>query len=154
MNPHLEDIEYPDGGTPAKVVLKSMLNDDDELLPIMGKNERQIVRSKDGYYTQTNSCSFPYYNSNHFLFMEDGIAKGFFAVKEDRLDFVRREISTIHLLYVDKKYQSEGIGKKIVEKIKHYAGKIDHLCKTRSTYLSRIVNERFFSVVVYPNLFD
>ena len=98
MNPHLEDIRYPEGGTPAKLIYKSMKLEDENFQPIMGKNEKSISYGHGEYRISGQSSAFPLYNSNHYLYMEDGIPKGFFAIKEDRIDYVRREILNIHLI--------------------------------------------------------
>ena len=154
MNPHLEDIRYPEGGTPAKLIYKSMILEDENFQPIMGKNEKSIAYGHGEYRLSGQSSAFPMYNSNHYLYMEDGIPKGFFAIKEDRIDYVRREILNIHLLYVDKKYQKQGVAKRMVERLKKYADELDGMCKRRENYFTRVINERYFSLSVYPNLFD
>jgi GNAT superfamily N-acetyltransferase len=154
MKPHLEDINYPEGGTEAKLIYKTMINDDENFLPIMGKNERRITPTENGYAVTGQSASLPLFNSNHYLFIEDGKPKGFFAIKEDRVDYARREILNVHLLYVDKKYQRHGVAKRILQRLKYHADELDQMCKRRASYFTRVINERYFSLSVFPNLFD
>lgn len=154
MNPHLEDIRYPEAGTPAKLVFKSMIYDDDNFRAIMGKNEKVIEYSNGGYSLGGQTCCIPIFNSNHYLYFEDDIPKGFFAIKEDRIDYVRREILNVHLLFVDKKYQQQGVGHRMLSRLKGHADKLDQMCKARAKVFTRVLNERYFSLSVYPNLFD
>jgi GNAT superfamily N-acetyltransferase len=154
MNPNLEDINYPERGTAAKLIYKLMIGEDDSFLPIMGKNEKELTIVDGKYAVTGQAASFPMFNSNHYLFIEDGKPKGFFAIKEDRVDYVRREILNIHLLYVDKKYQRQGVAKRMLERLKHYADIVNGMCKRRESYFTRVINERYFSLSVYPNLFD
>lgn len=154
MNPHLEDIKYPDCGSNAKVIFKSMVYEEECFHAILGKNEKYITSVGDSYRLGGQSSPFQMHDSRHYLYIEDGIAKGFFAIKEDRIDYVRKEILNVHLLFVDKKYQQQGVGKRLVGKLKSIADKIDSLCKSRGKYFSRTIDQRYFSISVYPNMFD
>lgn len=154
MNPHLEDINYPDGGSSAKVIFKSMVYEEECFQTILGKNEKYITCVGNRYRLGGQSSSFQMHDSNHYLYIEDGKPKGLFAIKENRIDYVRKEILNIHLLYVDKKYQGQGVGKRMVNKLKSMAKKIDSLCKNRGKYFRRTIDQRYFSISVYPNLFD
>tara|TARA_Y100000592_G_scaffold98975_1_gene173537 strand:+ start:494 stop:1435 length:942 start_codon:yes stop_codon:yes gene_type:complete len=154
MNPHLEDINYPDGGSTAKVIFKSMIYEEDCFHTILGKNEKYITSIGNSYRLGGQSSPFQMHDSRHYLYIEDGKPKGFFAIKENRIDYVRKEILNIHLLYVDKKYQCQGVGKRMVDKLKSFAEKIDGICKSRGKYFSRTIDQRYFSISVYPNMFD
>ena len=154
MNPHLEDIRYPEGGTPAKLIYKSMILEDENFQAIMGKNEKAISYGVGCYALSGQASRFPMFNSNHYLYIEDGKPKGFFAIKEDRIDYVRREILNINLIYVDKKYQQQGVAKRMIKRLQDYADELDGMCKRRENYFTRVINERYFSLSVYPNLFD
>ena len=154
MNPLLEDIEYKDNGTPAKTIFKSLIFEDEAFVTILGCNEQTVYELNGEYRVSTQQMNFPFYDSNHYLFVEDGIAKGFIGIKENRMDFFRKEVLVIHLIYVDKKYQRQGVGRRIIDNLKDKAERINRACQTRAKFFNRIINERYFSIAVYPNLFD
>ena len=154
MNQILEDIKYPETGIPAKTVYKCMILEDSNFIPILGKNQREICLTDQGYTTIIQSSAFPIFNSNHYLFIEDGKPKGFFAIKEDRLDYVRREVLNIQLVFVDKEHQRQGVAKRMLNRLKKHAEVLDGMCKNRESYSAELINERYFSLSVYPNVFD
>ena len=154
MNGLLEDIDYPDGGITAKAVFNSLLSEDDTFSPILGRHEIIPVSSGEEYFEEIRSAECKFYNSGHYLFVEDGLPKGFIGIKKNRKCWFRREMLTIQLLFVDKQFEKQGVGRRIVENLKAKAQKIDNLCKHRGRYFNQVISERYFSIAVYPNLFD
>ena len=154
MSPLLEDIDYKDNGTPAKTIFKSLIFDDESFVTILGCNEESVYELNGEYRVSRQQMNFPFYDSHHYLFVEDGKAKGFIGIKENRMDYFRKEILVIHLLYVDKQYQRTGVGRRIIDNLKDKAERINRACQTREKYFNRVINERYFSIAVYPNLFD
>lgn len=154
MNGLLEDINYEEGDISAKDVFISLIRDDEAFDTIMGRHEIVPVTSKDGYFMETRTANFPYYDSGHYLFIEDGIPKGFIGIHKNNDDWFKKETLVINLIFVDKKYQKTGVGKRLVENLKQKAGYVDSLCKNRGQYLGQDLREFFFSICAFPNLFD
>lgn len=154
MNPILEDIDYPDSGIPAKSVLKSLIYEEDSFSAILGRNEKIPMKNGIDYYLGGHSADVKMYDSRHYMFIEDGIPKGFFALKENNQQYFRKEIAIINLLYVDKEYRRTGVASRILDILQSFADKINIICKTRDKIFKRNINERYFSLCVFPNLFD
>lgn len=150
----LEHLEYENNGLPAKMVFKSLLEEDKNFIPMFGLKEETYCYSSDGFYLSEREAAIPIYHSNHYLYVEDNKAVGFFALKENRRDYLRKEVSVLHLLYVDKKESKKGFAKKIISKLKDYALEVDNLCKNKGKFLNQKINEPYFCICVYPNPFS
>ena len=153
MDGYLESFDYK--GTPAKAMFKALLYDEECFESISGHySVRLHITNSGSYYTYTKA-GFPMYESNFYLYMEDGIPKGFIAFKEDRMDFHRKEIAVLHLLYVSKAYARQGVGSRILQKLKAMAEKVDHHCKTKEKWEEKsVIGEPFFSICAFPNIFE
>ena len=150
----LEQLEYEKNGIPAKTVFKSLLEDDESFVPMFGLREETYCYFSDGFCLSEREAAIPIYHSNHYLYVVDNKAVGFFAFKENRRDFLRQEVSILHLLYVDKKESGRGFATKIISKLKEYALEVDALCKNKDTFLNQTINEPYFCIGVYPNPFS
>ncbi|MDB4368330.1 hypothetical protein N9Z38_02255, partial [Mariniblastus sp.] len=149
-----EHLEYEKNGIPAKTVFKSLLEDDESFVPMFGLREESFAYSLDGFSLCEREAAFPMFHSNHYLYVVDNKAVGFFAFKENRRDYLRQEVSILHLLYIDEKESGNGFATKIISKLKKYALEVDTLCKNKDTFLIQTISEPYFCIGVYPNPFS
>lgn len=153
MDGYLESFDYK--GTPSKAMFKALLYDEPCFESISGHYTVMLHITKSGSYYSYDMANFPMYESNFYLYMEDGKPKGFIAFKEDRMDFHRKEISVLHLLYVSREYARQGVGSRILQKLKSMADKVDHHCKTKEKWEgTSTIGEPFFSICAFPNIFE
>jgi GNAT superfamily N-acetyltransferase len=150
----LEHLEYENNGVPGKTVFKCLLEEDENFIPMFGLREETVALSADGFHLREREAAFPMFHSNHYLYVVDNKAVGFFAFKENRRDYLRQEVSILHLLYLDKKESGKGFAKKIILKLKEYALEVDSLCKNKEKFLNQTINEPYFCIGVYPNPFS